>query len=48
MKRVATPTTDASPEPVVEGAELRVKGKLSRANGEDRKYHGSSGQEVRL
>ncbi|MCX5009074.1 hypothetical protein OHB05_41890 [Streptomyces sp. NBC_00638] len=48
VKRAATLTTDASPEPVVKGAKLTVKGKLSRANWEDRRYHGFSGQEVKL
>lgn len=48
VKRAATLTTNASPEPVVKGARLTVKGQLSRANWEDRKYHGFSGQEAKL
>ncbi|MER6289943.1 hypothetical protein [Streptomyces sviceus] len=48
VKRAAQLTTDASPEPVAKGAQLTVKGKLSRANWEDLKYHGYPGQTVRL
>ncbi|MFF1722085.1 hypothetical protein [Streptomyces sviceus] len=48
VKRAAQLTTDASPEPVTKGAQLTVKGKLSRANWEDLKYHGYPGQTVRL
>ncbi|KUM88557.1 hypothetical protein AQI94_08290 [Streptomyces pseudovenezuelae] len=48
VKRAAQLTTDATPEPVARGAQLTVKGKLSRANWEDLKYHGYPGQSVRL
>lgn len=48
VKRAAQLTTDATPEPVAKGARLTVKGKLSRANWEDLKYHGYPGQSVRL
>ncbi|CAM5532904.1 hypothetical protein [Streptomyces griseorubiginosus] len=48
VKRAAQLTTDATPEPVAKGAKLTVKGKLSRANWEDLKYHGYPGQSVRL
>ncbi|MDH6516611.1 hypothetical protein M2164_003069 [Streptomyces sp. SAI-208] len=48
VKRAAQLTTDAAPEPVAKGDRLTVKGKLSRANWEDLKYHGYPGQSVRL
>ena len=48
VKRAAQLTTDATPEPVAKGAQLTVKGKLSRANWEDLKYHGYPGQAVKL
>lgn len=48
VKRAAQLTADATPEPVAKGAQLTVKGKLSRANWEDLKYHGYPGQAVRL
>ncbi|MDH6548825.1 hypothetical protein M2160_002915 [Streptomyces sp. SAI-117] len=48
VKRAAQLTTDAAPEPVAKGDRLTVKGKLSRANWEDLKYHGYPGQPVRL
>ncbi|WP_369197849.1 hypothetical protein [Streptomyces djakartensis] len=48
MKRASKLTTDASPEPVAKGAALTVTGKLSRANWEDLKYHGYTGQNVQL
>ncbi|MET7288271.1 hypothetical protein [Streptomyces sp. NPDC005573] len=48
VKRASKLTTDASPEPVRKGAGLTVTGKLSRANWEDLKYHGFTGQQVRL
>ncbi|MFC8674699.1 hypothetical protein ACFYZI_03955 [Streptomyces griseorubiginosus] len=48
VKRAAQLTTDATPEPVAKGAQLTVRGKLSRANWEDLKYHGYPGQSVRL
>ncbi|MGW1396520.1 hypothetical protein ACWD6Q_33210 [Streptomyces nigra] len=48
MKRASKLTTDATPEPVAKGASLTIKGKLSRANWEDLKYHGFTGQTVKL
>ena len=48
MKRASRLTTDASPEPVAKGAGLTVTGKLTRANWEDLKYHGFTGQAVKL
>lgn len=48
VKRASRLTTDASPEPVAKGAKLTVTGKLSRANWEDLKYHGFTGQDVKL
>ncbi|MER5898352.1 hypothetical protein [Streptomyces sp. NPDC001876] len=48
MKRAATLTTDAAPEPVKKGGTLTVTGKLSRANWTDRKYHGYTKQVVKL
>ncbi|GGX31506.1 calcium-binding protein [Streptomyces chryseus] len=41
-------TTDASPEPVRTGKTVTVKGKLSRANWDELKYAGYSGQKVKL
>ncbi|MEV1026895.1 hypothetical protein [Streptomyces sp. NPDC050264] len=48
VKRASVLVTNASPEPVKRGAKLTVTGKLTRANWEDRKYHGYSGQPVTL
>ncbi|WP_430381870.1 hypothetical protein [Streptomyces bauhiniae] len=48
MKRASKLTTDASPEPVAKGHKLTVTGSLTRANWKDLKYHGFSGQAVRL
>jgi hypothetical protein len=48
VKRASKLTTDATPEPVAKGATLTITGKLSRANWEDLKYHGFTGQEVKL
>ncbi|MEU9911424.1 hypothetical protein [Streptomyces sp. NPDC051001] len=48
VKRASKLTTDATPEPVAKGAKLTINGKLSRANWEDLKYHGFTGQEVKL
>ncbi|MEU6277765.1 hypothetical protein ABZ871_36020 [Streptomyces populi] len=48
MKRASQLTTNAAPEPVTKGAALTITGKLSRANWEDRKYHGFAGQDVKL
>ncbi|MFJ7198828.1 MULTISPECIES: hypothetical protein [unclassified Streptomyces] len=48
VKRAATLTTDASPEPVRKGGTLTVTGKLSRANWTDLKYHAFTKQVVKL
>ncbi|MFD6278734.1 hypothetical protein ACFWFI_24680 [Streptomyces sp. NPDC060209] len=48
VKRAATLTTDAAPEPVGKGGTLTVTGKLSRANWTDLKYHGFTKQVVKL
>ncbi|MDQ0794342.1 hypothetical protein [Streptomyces sp. B1I3] len=48
VKRAATLTTDAAPEPVKRGGTLTVTGKLSRANWTDLKYHGFTKQVVKL
>ncbi|MFD7695446.1 hypothetical protein [Streptomyces sp. NPDC059805] len=48
MKRASKLTTDAAPEPVAKGASLTITGKLSRANWEDLKYRGYTGQTVKL
>ncbi|WP_258314586.1 hypothetical protein [Streptomyces sp. Act143] len=48
VKRASKLTTDATPEPVAKGARLTINGKLSRADWEDLKYHGFTGQDVRL
>lgn len=48
VKRAATLTTDAAPEPVKKGHTLTVTGKLSRANWTDLKYHGFTKQVVKL
>ncbi|MFE2378014.1 hypothetical protein [Streptomyces sp. NPDC059398] len=48
FKRASTLTTDATPEPVAKGARLTVRGKLSRANWNDLKYHGYTKQNVKL
>ncbi|MFJ1817069.1 MULTISPECIES: hypothetical protein [unclassified Streptomyces] len=48
VKRAATLTTDASPEPVRKGGTLSVTGKLSRANWTDLKYHAFTKQVVKL
>ncbi|WP_329040212.1 hypothetical protein OHT61_20420 [Streptomyces sp. NBC_00178] len=48
MKRAATLTTDAAPEPVRKGGTLTVTGKLARANWTDLKYHGFTKQVVKL
>ncbi|MEV8306825.1 calcium-binding protein [Streptomyces flavidovirens] len=41
-------TADASPEPVRKGKTVTVKGKLSRANWDEIRYAGYSGQKVQL
>ncbi|MBL1081887.1 hypothetical protein JK359_07805 [Streptomyces actinomycinicus] len=48
VQRNSTLTVNASPEPVTKGKTLTVTGKLSRANWEDHKYHGYTGQSVKL
>ncbi|AKN71017.1 lipoprotein [Streptomyces sp. PBH53] len=48
VQRNSTLTVNASPEPVKKGSTLTVTGKLSRANWEDHKYHGYTGQSVKL
>ncbi|MFD4561849.1 hypothetical protein ACFWP5_47360 [Streptomyces sp. NPDC058469] len=48
VKRAAQLTTVIAPEKVAKNAKVTVTGKLSRANWEDRKYHGFTGQQVRL
>ncbi|MEU6496065.1 hypothetical protein ABZ890_37745 [Streptomyces sp. NPDC046984] len=48
VKRAARLTTVIAPEKVTKGAKVTVTGKLSRANWEDLKYHGFTGQRVKL
>ncbi|MEV6161335.1 DUF5707 domain-containing protein [Streptomyces sp. NPDC052052] len=48
VQRLSKLTVNASPEPVKKGKTITVVGKLSRANWEDHKYHGYSGQPVQL
>ncbi|MFI5882858.1 hypothetical protein [Streptomyces sp. NPDC051554] len=48
VKRAAQLTTVIGPEKVAKGSKATVTGKLSRANWEDRKYHGFTGQQVKL
>jgi len=48
VKRAAQLTTVISPEKVAKGTQVTVTGKLKRANWEDRKYHGFTGQQVKL
>ncbi|MFJ3231041.1 calcium-binding protein [Streptomyces sp. NPDC086787] len=48
MKRAATLTADASPEPVAKGKTLTVKGTLKRANWDNLTTGGYAGQKVRL
>ncbi|MEU4652543.1 hypothetical protein AB0G32_01100 [Streptomyces sp. NPDC023723] len=48
VQRYSKLTVNASPEPVKKGKTLTVTGKLSRANWEDNKYHGYTGQSVQL
>ncbi|MET7457099.1 hypothetical protein ABZT03_35500 [Streptomyces sp. NPDC005574] len=48
VKRAAQLTTVIAPEEVAKGAKVSVTGKLSRANWEDLKYHGFTGQQVKL
>ncbi|WSQ10035.1 calcium-binding protein [Streptomyces sp. NBC_01231] len=48
VQRLSKLTVNASPEPVKKGKTITVAGKLSRANWEDGKYHGYTGQSVKL
>ncbi|MFF2653968.1 DUF5707 domain-containing protein [Streptomyces sp. NPDC058045] len=48
VQRYSKLTVNASPEPVKKGKTVTVVGKLSRANWEDHKYHGYTGQPVKL
>ncbi|MGX1548150.1 hypothetical protein [Streptomyces adustus] len=48
VKRAAQLTTVIAPEKVAKGAKATIIGKLSRANWEDLKYHGFTGQQVKL
>jgi hypothetical protein len=50
VERAAQLTTVISPEKVAKGAQVTVTvtGKLARADWEDRKYHGFTGQQVKL
>ncbi|MFJ9564193.1 hypothetical protein ACIRQQ_29670 [Streptomyces fuscichromogenes] len=48
VKRAVRLPTVIAPEKVAKGATATVTGKLSRANWEDLKYHGFTGQQVKL
>ncbi|XUL93931.1 hypothetical protein ACQ86D_51040 [Streptomyces galilaeus] len=48
VKGAAQLTMVIAPEKVARNAKVTVTGKLSRANWEDRKYHGFPGQQVKL
>ncbi|WP_406383046.1 DUF5707 domain-containing protein [Streptomyces sp. NBC_01618] len=48
VQRASKLTVNAAPEPVKKGGTITVTGKLSRANWEDYKYHGYTGQAVKL
>ncbi|MFF4115087.1 hypothetical protein ACFY0P_16675 [Streptomyces sp. NPDC001714] len=48
VQRAARLTADASPEPVVKGRTITVKGKLTRANWDSSTYKGYSGQKAVL
>ncbi|WP_405615472.1 hypothetical protein [Streptomyces sp. NBC_00076] len=48
LQRTSKLTVNASPEPVKKGKTITATGKLSRANWEDGKYHGYTGQSVKL
>ncbi|MEU2622024.1 hypothetical protein ABZ642_28495 [Streptomyces sp. NPDC007157] len=48
VKRATQLTTVIAPAKVAKGAKASVTGKLSRANWEDLKYHGFTGQQVKL
>jgi hypothetical protein len=48
VQRNSALTVNAGPEPVYKGKTITSTGKLSRANWEDGKYHGYTGQPVKL
>jgi hypothetical protein len=48
LQRYSKLTVNAAPEPVKKGGTVTVTGKLSRANWDDNKYHGYTGQAVKL
>ncbi|WP_330458468.1 hypothetical protein OIB37_17125 [Streptomyces sp. NBC_00820] len=48
VQRVSRLTVNAAPEPVKKGATITVTGALTRANWDDNKYHGYTGQSVQL
>ncbi|CAM5267269.1 hypothetical protein SALBM311S_11203 [Streptomyces alboniger] len=48
VQRYSKLTVNAGPEPVYKGKTITSTGKLSRANWEDGKYHGYTGQPVKL
>ena len=48
LKRAATVTVNASPEPVVKGKKITVTGKLTRADWATKKYGGYGGRSVSL
>ncbi|MFE4796467.1 hypothetical protein ACFRFL_15445 [Streptomyces sp. NPDC056708] len=48
VQRLSKLTVDAAPEPVKKGKTITVTGKLSRASFDDLKYHGYTGQPVKL
>ncbi len=48
VQRNSALTVNAGPEPVTKGKTITSTGKLSRANWEDHKYHGYTGQPVKL
>ncbi|WP_405899141.1 calcium-binding protein [Streptomyces sp. NBC_00727] len=48
FQRASKQTVNASPEPVKKGKTITVTGWLSRANWDDFKYHGYTGQSVKL
>ncbi|MFI1709371.1 hypothetical protein [Streptomyces griseoruber] len=48
LQRFSKLTVNASPEPVKKGKTITVTGKLTRANWDDNKYHGYTGQPVKL
>ncbi|MFF3936700.1 calcium-binding protein [Streptomyces phaeofaciens] len=48
VQRDSKLTANAAPEPVKKGKTITVTGKLSRASWDDNKYHGYTGQPVKL